>query len=86
MKVVFDGRVHGVEREVDSLSSGELRGRNEIAVARNQDNLAGLFLVRDRCDVDADAHIDAFLMGDERVIVRDKVIDGDLVRIKQLDF
>lgn len=66
---------HRVENKINSLPAGQFCGRNEIAVARNQDNLVNLLLVSKRSNVDAYTHIDTLLRG-----VKQKVILGDFVK------
>ena len=50
-----------VEDNLHTFSSGELYCWDEIRVAGDEDNNAGLSLECDRRDVDADPHINAFL-------------------------
>jgi hypothetical protein len=60
MQIVGDGDPHRVENEVDSLSTGKLGRGDEVGIARHQDDLVRLLLVRDRCDIEPDLHVDAF--------------------------
>ena len=64
-----------VENDTHALSSREFRCRNEVGVARDEDNRIRLSFERDRRDVDPDPHIHRFLAKAESEIVIFKFAD-----------
>ena len=50
-----------IENELHPFASRELRSRNEICVAGNENDDLGLALQRDGCDIQADSHVHALL-------------------------
>lgn len=81
-----NGVPEGIKNKVDSFTPRELRGRNEVRIACYQDNLIDLPLVAQRCDVEADAHIDALLCCRIVEIVVDERIEFEAALQQALQF
>lgn len=52
---------HRLYDDIQSFATGEFCSRDEIRIGRNQNNLIGLALEGDRCDIQAEPHVDALL-------------------------
>ena len=52
-----------VEHEIDTFTARELSCGDKIGIARDQNDLIHLLLEAQRGDVQADPHIDTFLIG-----------------------
>lgn len=61
VQVFVDGMPHRIKNKIDSLAASQFRGRYKIAVARNQDDLVNLLLIRQGGNIQPDSHINALL-------------------------
>src|SRR6266702_1046250 len=69
VKVGPDCGPHRVKHEIDSLTACQFRCGHKIRISGNQYELIDLPLVGEGCNVQPDAHIDAFLTKVESEIV-----------------
>jgi len=51
MQSIVDGLPHGIKDKIDTFSSCQLSGCDEITISGNKDNSSDLFLIGQRRDV-----------------------------------
>lgn len=77
-QILTDIAPHGIKNKINAFSSRQLCGRNKVAISGNKDDLIDLLFICERSNIDADFHINAFLLRIEFKIILCQGIQGSL--------